>query len=97
MAILDSKHTCDHVLEELRLYSTLVPDAGYLIVEDTNLNGRLAWPDYGPGPGEAVDAFLAERSDFVVDRSPEKKALPDVLSAGILRPTLGEFWTADER
>jgi cephalosporin hydroxylase len=61
MVILDSDHSAAHVA------------AGcYLIVEDTNLNGHPVVPDHGPGPMEAVDAFLPGAPEFVVDRDRER-------------------------
>ena len=72
MAILDSDHTHDHVLAEMHAYANLVTPGSYLIVEDTNVNGHPVVPEFGPGPAEALTAFLAERSDFESDRSRER-------------------------
>jgi cephalosporin hydroxylase len=72
LVILDSAHYMDHVLDELRAYASLVPPGSYIIVQDTAMNGHPTAPDYGPGPYEAVEAFLAETSDVVPDRSRER-------------------------
>lgn len=79
LVILDSLHNRNHVLEELRVWSPLVAPSGRIIVEDTNINGHPVHTDYppdqGPGAWEAVEAFLAENSDFEVDHAAERLLL----------------------
>lgn len=72
MVVLDSDHTCQHVLEEMRIYAEIVTPGSYLIVEDGIVNGNPVLPDFGPGPGEAIAQFLSERGDFTVDEGREK-------------------------
>jgi cephalosporin hydroxylase len=72
MVILDADHGRDHVAAELALWADLVTEGSYLIVEDTAVNGHPVLPEHGPGPMEALDAFLAGRDDFVVDTAAER-------------------------
>lgn len=71
IVLLDSWHSYDHVLEEMRLYSQLVPVGSYMIVEDTHVSGHPVEWGYGDGPYEAVKSFMKETSDFAIEKKRE--------------------------
>ncbi len=74
MVMLDSLHTHDHVLDEMRLYAPLVSVGSYMMLPDTFIeyfpkgyyNDR-PW-DVGNNPMTALKAFMAENDDFEIDR-----------------------------
>jgi cephalosporin hydroxylase len=72
LVILDSDHHAEHVYSEIICYSPLVRPGSYLIVEDTNVNGYPVLPNFGPGPMEAVDKFLSENDEFIIDERCER-------------------------
>lgn len=91
MVVLDSNHTHSHVLEELKLYSSLVTPGSYLIVMDT---GIADMPDQlyidrpwgkGDNPKTAVREFLQDNDRFVIDESMHSKLLITVAPDGYLK------------
>lgn len=74
MVALDSDHSKEHVLNELRLYSDLVTVGQYLVVEDTHLHGNPVFTGEGDPLAAALE-FLETDHRFEVDRSREKFGL----------------------
>jgi cephalosporin hydroxylase len=73
-AILDSDHRQEHVLRELEVYVPLLKSGDYLVVEDTCVNGHPIVPDFGPGPWEAVETYVAAHPGVLrPDREREEK------------------------
>jgi cephalosporin hydroxylase len=73
-AILDSDHSMDHVLAEMKLLRPLLSAGDYLLVEDSSVNGHPVLPGWGPGPYEAIEAYEREfPNDYTHDVAREKK------------------------
>ena len=73
-AILDSDHSCEHVLAEMESLRPLLTGGDYLVVEDSNVNGHPVRPGSGPGPFEAIEAYEAQHpDDYQHDRGREHK------------------------
>jgi len=91
LVILDSNHTHDHVLQELRMYSPLVTKESYLVVFDTiiedippELSSDRPW-DKGNNPKTAVWEFLKENNRFEIDEEIDGKLLISVAPNGYLK------------
>jgi cephalosporin hydroxylase len=91
MVCLDSNHTHDHVLNELKLYAPLTTVGSYCVVFDTvvedlpksQYNDR-PW-DVGNNPKTAVFEYLKENSDFEINKSIDNKLLISVAPDGYLK------------
>lgn len=72
LVVLDSNHSRDHVLEELRLYHDLIAPGGYIVAMDGAQahvwdipRGKAEWRD--DHPLVAIHVFLAENPEFEID------------------------------
>jgi cephalosporin hydroxylase len=91
LVCLDSNHTHDHVLEELRAYGSLVSVGSYAVVFDTLVEdlsaaavGDRPWGK-GNNPKTAVWEFLKENACFEIDRSIHGKLQVTVAPDGFLK------------
>lgn len=70
LVVLDSDHSTEHVLEEMRLYGELCKKGSVMLVCDTVIDelGEGHFPgrswNSGFGPGKAVGDFLSEESSW---------------------------------
>jgi cephalosporin hydroxylase len=72
--ILDSDHAAAHVKRELDVWVPRLRPGDYLLVEDTIVNGHPVRPEHGPGPLEAIRAYVAEHPAALLrDRQREEK------------------------
>ena len=91
LVCLDSNHTHDHVLAELRAYAPLVSEGSYCVVFDTVVENlpKSMYPDRPWGPGDnpmtAVDAWLAEQGDFEIDTEIDARLMLSVAPRGYLK------------
>ncbi len=91
LVCLDSDHTSHHVLAELKAYAPLVTRGNYCVVFDTIIDNMppdafldRPWGE-ASNPKIAVDAYLANHSEFEVDRQIDNKLLISVAPSGYLR------------
>jgi cephalosporin hydroxylase len=88
---LDSTHSHEHVLNELRAYSPLVKAGSYVVVFDTIIEDfdpgsfpDRPW-DRGNNAATAVGSFLKETDRFEVDEDIDAKLLISVAPRGYLK------------
>ncbi len=93
MVLLDSNHTHEHVLAELRAYHELVGEGLYLVVMDTAIEDLpddtfldRPWNKTN-NPKTAVWEFLEENDRFMIDRQIEDRLMFTVAPDGYLRCT----------
>jgi len=91
LVILDSFHTHEHVINELRIFAPLVGNGQYLICGDTIVD-KIPTQEHrtrpwGPGnnPATAIKEFLAENDRFVVDEKIDKRLLFSCHPGGYLK------------
>ena len=91
MVLLDSHHTEQHVLEELKKYSSFVNSDSYIIVFDTVIEDltkhhstNRPWGK-GNNPRTAVSKFLKNNKRFKIDKQIQKKLLITSCPDGYLK------------
>lgn len=91
MVFLDSNHSHEHVLAELKMYSSMVTKGSYLVVFDTFVEDMpneivkdRPW-SIGNNPKTAVHEFLKKNNRFKIDYQIENKLLITSCPTGYLK------------
>jgi cephalosporin hydroxylase len=91
LVMLDSNHTYEHVLEELKIYSPLVTKGSYLVVYDSVIDDLpndifvdRPWGE-GNGPQKSVFEFLKTNKRFEIDKKMDHKIMISVAPNGYLK------------
>lgn len=91
MVLLDSNHTHEHVLAELKAYAPLVSLGSYIVVQDTGVEDLPAgstsdrpWKK-GSNPKTAVWEFLKNNKNFKIDTVIESKLILTSSPDGFLK------------
>ena len=91
LVCLDSNHTHEHVLAELKSYAPLTSIGSYCVVFDTVIDDMPAdlFPDrpWGPNdnPKTAIFEYLKHHPEFEIDKSIDHKLLISVAPSGYLK------------
>ncbi len=93
LVVLDSNHTHEHVLAELKMYSPFVSLNSYIVVYDTiveklpenYLPGLVRPWGIGDNPMTALQEFLKTNTQFQIDASINNKLLVSVAPDGYLK------------
>ncbi len=91
IVVLDSNHTKEHVFNELNFYSKFLKKGDYIVVMDTII--ELINPKFnkqkvfkkGNSPYNAVDLFLKNNKNFIIDSYYENKSFLTNMRNGFLK------------
>jgi len=92
MVFLDSNHTHDHVLQELRAYTPLVTIGSYCVILDTGVEeidpsaiaANRQWCR-GNSPKSALNEFLINNDNFILDDFYHEKAWVTSAPGGFIK------------
>jgi cephalosporin hydroxylase len=93
LVCLDSNHTHEHVLAELKAYAPLVSIGSYCMVGDTGIEdlpqGFISDRPWGKGnnPKTAIWEYLKENDNFIIDKNIDSKLLLTGSPDGYLKRT----------
>ena len=91
IVLLDSGHTHNHVIRELKAYASLVSVGSYCVIFDTTIEdmpvNAFANRPWGPGnnPKTAVWEYLKTHPEFEIDKQIQNKLLITVAQDGYLK------------
>ncbi|MFI5203021.1 MAG: cephalosporin hydroxylase family protein [Flavobacteriales bacterium] len=71
LVLLDSNHTYEHVLNELRMYAPMVSVGSYIVATDGIMENLVGAPRSNPdwatnNPKKAAEAFVLENTNFII-------------------------------